>query len=273
MEAMWINFETMNKFAIRPFVGGVNGISGEVSTGDMGSFLRRMNSLAPKQDYIVLPDQKWVDGIATSPGLVKQFIAAKMTPPRRETHQRSKVKAKSDKNYSHVHESEDDEETPTGATIEWQVTGQDAVGGVQLQIIPEFDVDNIHAGAKKDICKGGDNWYPISYVQPTPKDARSYDVLKSPQEEGLRVGDVIHVKDMKTRLKNREKLVRDLLVEAPITLTTQNVVELEIHHYKTREWIFNIHLHGTSGPATSLKVWMESFSPTIMNWLTKSDSV
>jgi hypothetical protein len=268
---MWINFETTNKFAIRTFVGGVNGISGEASTGDMGSFLRRMNSVAPKQDYIVLPDQKWLDGIATSPGIVKQFVATKMTPPRRETRQRSKIKAKSDQNYSHTRESEDDAETPTGATIEWQVTGQDAVGGVQLQIIPAFDVDNIHAGAKKDICKGGNDCYPISYIQPTPKDARSFDALKSPQEEGLQVGDIIHVKDMKTRLEDREKFVRDLLAEAPITLTTQDIVELEIHRCTTKEWIFNIRLHSTSGPAISLKVWMESFSPppTIMHWLTK----
>jgi hypothetical protein len=70
MEAMWINFESVKgtKFVIRPFLGGVNGISGEAPTGNMASLLRQMNSLTPKQDYVVLPDQKWLDGIATTPG-------------------------------------------------------------------------------------------------------------------------------------------------------------------------------------------------------------
>src|SRR5271168_839982 len=102
MEAMWINFESLNnkKFAIRPFLGGVNGISGEASTGNMASLLRQMNPLTLKQDYIVLPVQKWLDGIATSPGIVKQFVAANMAPPRRATNQKSKMKAKSDGNGS-----------------------------------------------------------------------------------------------------------------------------------------------------------------------------
>jgi hypothetical protein len=63
------------KFAIRPFLGGVGGISGEAKTGNMTSLLRRMNSLTPQKDYVVLPNQKWLDGIATSPGIIKQFVA------------------------------------------------------------------------------------------------------------------------------------------------------------------------------------------------------
>src|SRR2546430_530803 len=127
MEAMWINFmSTKNKkFAIRLFLGGVNGISGEASIGNMASLLRQMNSLTSKQDYIVLPDQKWLDGIATSPGKVRQFVATKMVPPRQ-----SKANAEPDGDGTHVAGNIHDEDAQIGATVEWQITGEDTVGGI-----------------------------------------------------------------------------------------------------------------------------------------------
>ena len=256
---MWINFESVNvkKFAIRPFLGGVNGISGEASTGNMASLLRQMNSLMPKQDYIVLPIQKWLDGIATSPGIVKQFVATNMAPPRRATNQKSERKGRSDANGSRVPEDKDDKDIQVGATVEWQVTGQDTVGGVQLQIIPSFDINGMHAGSMKDNCQT-DNFYHITSYSSRMAGARNFDVLKTPKEEGLQVGDVIHVKDMKTRRENRKKVVGDLLAEASIDLTSLDVVELEIYDFKARELIFNVHHLGSSEPAVSLKVYMAS---------------
>src|SRR6185369_3501299 len=41
-----------------------------------------------------------------------------------------------------------------GATIEWQMTGADSWGGIQLQIIPEHDLKRIWAGNCKDIIGG-----------------------------------------------------------------------------------------------------------------------
>jgi hypothetical protein len=121
MEAMWINFESLNKkrFAVRLFLGGVNGISGEVAIGDMTSLIRRMNSLASKQDYIVLPDQKWLDGIATSPGIVKQFVTTKTVSPRQKSSHRCPANVKSRKSHPGAHKNEEDEDNPTRATIEW----------------------------------------------------------------------------------------------------------------------------------------------------------
>jgi hypothetical protein len=132
MEAMWINFECVKdkKFVIRPFLGGVSGITGEGTFGDMSSLVRRMNNLVPAQDYVVLPDQKWIDGISTNPGIVKQFVATEMVPPRREdrdVHSRAnkrprmrKVKTSSTVASSHHDQGE---KIPIGASIEWQVTG------------------------------------------------------------------------------------------------------------------------------------------------------
>ncbi|KAH7001269.1 hypothetical protein EDB80DRAFT_894978 [Ilyonectria destructans] len=88
-EAMWIKFKSKKRYAIKINVGGVNAISGEP---------------APIQDYVVVPDQKWLDGIANSTGQVRQFVAMSMG---------------------------------LGHSIEAQVTGQDVVGGIQVEITPE----------------------------------------------------------------------------------------------------------------------------------------
>jgi hypothetical protein len=91
MEAIWIHFHTegQKKFAIPPYVGGVNGLSGESSEGGMASILRQMNSKTRKQDYIILPEQIWLDGIANVPGVVNKFVAMDMAPPRRQRSQKA----------------------------------------------------------------------------------------------------------------------------------------------------------------------------------------
>ncbi|KAH8744419.1 hypothetical protein F5882DRAFT_446538 [Hyaloscypha sp. PMI_1271] len=258
MEAMWINFESMSdqKFAIRPFLGGVNGISGELPTRNRASLLHRIDSLTPKQDYIVLPDQKWLDGIATSPGIIKQFVATRMAAPRRENNRSSKGESRSDENSSSLSESEG-EDGHIGATVEWQVTGQDTVCGVQLQVIPSFDIKGMYAGSVKDICMlntdKGDNM--MSYRDPEPSSVRHFDVLKTPKEEGLHIGNVIHIKDMRIQRRDRKKVVADLLAEAPTTLTTQDVVEIEIFKKELRGLVFNIHDPNTSEPVISLECY------------------
>ena len=116
-----------------------------------------------------------------------------------------------------VPENEDGENAQIGATVEWQVTGQGAVG-VQLQVIPSFDVKGMHTGSMKDICRLDDT-YIFPYRCQKPIGACNFDVLKTPKEESLQVGDVIHIKNMKTRRENHKKVVGDLLAEAPINLT------------------------------------------------------
>jgi hypothetical protein len=73
-EAMWLHFHSTSKFAIRVYVGGVNGITGEPMIPNMATLLKRQNGIK-KQDYVVLPEQPWLDGIATRPGMVMQFVA------------------------------------------------------------------------------------------------------------------------------------------------------------------------------------------------------
>ena len=57
------------RFALKVLLGGVNAISGETTD------LNKTPQLNPKQDYLVVPGQGSLDGFATAPGQVKQFVA------------------------------------------------------------------------------------------------------------------------------------------------------------------------------------------------------
>lgn len=105
-EAMWIDFYTRNLFAIKVYLGGVNGISGEPMVPNMATYLKQKNNVLRKQDYITVPAQPWLDGIASSPGLVKQFVAMPYG---------------------------------SGYSVEHQITGMETVGGLQFEIIPAYD--------------------------------------------------------------------------------------------------------------------------------------
>jgi hypothetical protein len=73
-EAMSIYFKAKHPFAIIVYVGGVNAISGAPKEERKLDTYARICGL-PYQDYLVVPQQKWLDGVAISPGLVRQPIA------------------------------------------------------------------------------------------------------------------------------------------------------------------------------------------------------
>lgn len=67
-EALWIAFavEGSRPYAVQVGVGGVNALTGR----PWAAGLRR-----EPQDYLVCPDQPWLDGVLTAPGAVRQFTA------------------------------------------------------------------------------------------------------------------------------------------------------------------------------------------------------
>jgi hypothetical protein len=70
-EAMWLNFKPkQHKCAVRAFMGHVNTVSGLTMEETAG---KQSDDL--KQDYIVIPGQRWLDGICVAPGVVRQFVA------------------------------------------------------------------------------------------------------------------------------------------------------------------------------------------------------
>jgi len=90
-EAMWMQFFTTTPKALKVAIGKINAVTGKPWT----------NSLEKDQDYMVLPDQPWLDGINSGDEHIKQFIAMPLG---------------------------------SGYTVEHQVTGKDEFGGAQLML-------------------------------------------------------------------------------------------------------------------------------------------
>ncbi|KAH8656161.1 hypothetical protein BGZ60DRAFT_435262 [Tricladium varicosporioides] len=112
-EAMWIRFKSERPYAVKIYTGAVNAISGEPIIETAATRLRRQASKVQNksiQDYLILPDQKWLDGICTSPGKVRQFVAMPIG---------------------------------SGYSVEAQVTGEDTTGGLQFEITPEAETIDI----------------------------------------------------------------------------------------------------------------------------------
>jgi ubiquitin len=114
-EAMWMSFKGKTKCAVKIGLGMVNGVSGQ----------RWSSGLAPctkesPQDYVVSPQQPWLDGVKTEDDTVRQFIATQMG-----------------KSY----------------TIEEQVTREAKFGGMQFEVFPplrtDFTVETSGASANK----------------------------------------------------------------------------------------------------------------------------
>ncbi|GKT47966.1 uncharacterized protein ColSpa_08147 [Colletotrichum spaethianum] len=116
-EAMWISFSANAPFAIKIYIGGVNAVSGFPMTENdktKEKRLKMLNSGKQIQDYVVVPEQNWLDGIVSEDGKIRQFVA---------------------------------QPKGSGFSVEAQVTGDEKVGGIQIELIPvkknlpsEFDV-------------------------------------------------------------------------------------------------------------------------------------
>ncbi len=93
-EALWLGFDgtPWKPNAVQVGVGGIDAISGES---------RQPGLEASPQNYLVCPDQPWLDGINTGTGVIRQFVAMPLG---------------------------------SGYTIEAQLTGDERVGGIQLVV-------------------------------------------------------------------------------------------------------------------------------------------
>jgi len=75
---------------------------------------------------------------------------------------------------------------PVGSSVEFQVTGHDSIGGIQLYIIPEHDTSWMSVSNVSHACKTGQIH--------TQKDYELLDALKTPMELGYKDGDTLHIK-------------------------------------------------------------------------------
>jgi len=101
-EAMWIDFysesiaghEVEYPFAVKVAAGKINAVTGEYW---LDGFSRR------KQDYLVIPDQPWLDGYCVEEGVIRQFVAMPLGD---------------------------------GYSAEAQISGSEDVGGLQIAVYP-----------------------------------------------------------------------------------------------------------------------------------------
>ncbi|MFL6281187.1 MAG: hypothetical protein ACJ731_13805 [Vicinamibacterales bacterium] len=91
-EALWIGFEgaSWKPNAVKVAVGGVDAVSGKGWSDELSE---------RPQNYVVVPDQPWLDGINSGKKTVRQFVAMPIGE---------------------------------GFSVEAQVTGAEAMGGIQL---------------------------------------------------------------------------------------------------------------------------------------------
>jgi hypothetical protein len=90
-EALWMSFHSPERMAVKVAVGKIDALSG-----------RRWNERLTKrpQNYLVCPDQPWLDGINAGDGFIRQFVAMPLG---------------------------------MGYTVEGQLTGQEEEGGIQIK--------------------------------------------------------------------------------------------------------------------------------------------
>lgn len=99
-EAMWISFkphfssdhDSAYPFAVRIATGKVSAITGK-------AFVKNIK----ENDYVVIPDQPWLDGFVVDDGFIRQFVAAPLG---------------------------------AGVSVEKQITGEEKIGGLQIEVIP-----------------------------------------------------------------------------------------------------------------------------------------
>jgi len=148
-------------YAIRPFLGGVNAISGESLVPNMTTVLKRLNKIERKQDYLVVqksgPTQKRLDGAATGRGVVRQFVA---------------VAPESNK------------------SVEYQVTGANNVGCLQLEIIPQFEyLDSFCISLSDCGSKDRQGTYSRDFEESFPATSHPF---TTPRKLGLKPGDQVY---------------------------------------------------------------------------------
>ena len=93
-EAMWINFRGAYPMVVKVAAGKINALTGEEWSEGL---------CEDPQDYLVVPDQPWLDGFSVKRGLIRQFVAMRLGE---------------------------------GYTAEEQLTGEARHGGVQITVYP-----------------------------------------------------------------------------------------------------------------------------------------
>ena len=132
---MWIRFKSKEAFAIKIYVGGINAISGEPYRENIATAFRRaqisQDNERTLQDYVVTPNQLWLDGIAPEPGKVRQFTAVPLN---------------------------------SGYSVEAQLLGSDILGGVQIEVTAtkKFSLEQLKSSMQIIVNKAGGETFTVA---------------------------------------------------------------------------------------------------------------
>ena len=93
-EALWLRFSSFYPFAVRIAAGKIDAVSGKA----WAPGLHR-----DPQDYVIVPEQPWLDGFCVEKGVIRQFVAMPLG---------------------------------SGYSVEEQLTGKAEHGGIQIHVYP-----------------------------------------------------------------------------------------------------------------------------------------
>lgn len=65
-EALWLDFSGTYPMAVKVAAGKINAVTGQGWTNELSD---------RPQDYLVIPDQRWLDGFCVKKGVIRQFVA------------------------------------------------------------------------------------------------------------------------------------------------------------------------------------------------------
>jgi hypothetical protein len=129
-EALWLAFEAASwkPNAVKIGIGKINALTGQAWDEALH---------ADPQDYLVCPNQPWLDGINSAEGVIRQFVAMPLG---------------------------------AGYTVEGQLTGQEEVGGLQVLVFdprPGLFPDQPPAPSPLDFLPGGPESSPLQLASQT----------------------------------------------------------------------------------------------------------
>ncbi len=109
-EALWINFRADYPMAVKIAAGKINAVTGEAWEKGLTE---------GPQDYVLVPEQPWLDGFCVEKGLIRQFVAMPLGE---------------------------------GYSAEEQLTGEAENGGLQIAVYPmkRSEYEEMHRGILRD---------------------------------------------------------------------------------------------------------------------------
>ena len=157
-EALWIRLRTDYSFAVKVAAGKINAVSGDLWTSGLQK---------KPQNYLVVPEQPWLDGFAVRKGVIRQFVA-----------------------------------TPLGAgySVEEQITGKADVGGIQFQVFPMHPKSYFRSKLAARLPKSLEDildelvgeWFDADLAEPRRLFSRMPSMVMEDHGMGLGAGGTMH---------------------------------------------------------------------------------